>query len=107
MKKLHRQERIFLDGKQLIRIDRERLNEQFTHVGRYAHIDLDQYDACIFSDYNKGTIRPSYFDVPAKAVPAKSRIFVDPKKSNFSVFELKEKSLPHSFINKSLLKSIA
>lgn len=79
-------ERIFLDGKQLIRIDRERLNEQFTHVGRYAHIDLDQYDACIFSDYNKGTIRPSYFDVPAKVVPAKSRIFVDPKKSNFSVF---------------------
>jgi len=28
-------------------------------------------------------------------------------KSNFSIFELKEKSLPHSFINKSLLKSIA
>ena len=28
-------------------------------------------------------------------------------KSNFSIFELKEKSLPHSFINKSSLKSIA
>ena len=28
-------------------------------------------------------------------------------KSNFSIFELKEKSLPHSFINKSALKSIA
>ena len=28
-------------------------------------------------------------------------------KSNFSIFELKEKSLPHSFINKPLLKSIA
>jgi len=28
-------------------------------------------------------------------------------KSNFSIFEVKEKSLPHSFINKSLLKSIA
>ena len=28
-------------------------------------------------------------------------------KSNFSIFELKEKSLPHSFINKSILKSIA
>ncbi len=28
-------------------------------------------------------------------------------KSNFSIFELKEKSLPHSYINKSILKSIA
>ncbi len=28
-------------------------------------------------------------------------------KNNFSIFELKEKSLPHSFINKSALKSIA
>ena len=28
-------------------------------------------------------------------------------KSNFSIFELKEKTLPHSFINKSTLKSIA
>ena len=28
-------------------------------------------------------------------------------KSNFSIFELKEKSLPHTFINKSALKSIA
>ena len=28
-------------------------------------------------------------------------------KSNFSIFEVKEKSLPHSFINKSSLKSIA
>ena len=28
-------------------------------------------------------------------------------KSNFSIFELKEKTLPHSFINKSALKSIA
>ena len=29
------------------------------------------------------------------------------EKSNFSIFEIKEKSLPHTFINKSQLKSIA
>ncbi len=33
------------------------------------------------------------------------KIFED--KSNFSIFELKEKNLPHTFINKSALKSIA
>ena len=33
------------------------------------------------------------------------KVFED--KANFSIFELKEKNLPHTFINKPELKSIA
>ena len=28
-------------------------------------------------------------------------------KNNYTIFEIKEKSLPHTYINKSILKSIA
>ena len=30
-----------------------------------------------------------------------------PKNENFSIIELKEKNIPHSFLNKNILKSIA
>ena len=33
------------------------------------------------------------------------KVFMD--KNNYNIFEIKEKSLPHTYINKSLLKSIA
>ena len=33
------------------------------------------------------------------------QVFSD--KNNYNIFEIKEKSLPHTYINKSLLKSIA
>ena len=33
------------------------------------------------------------------------KVFID--KSNYTIFEIKEKSLPHTYINKSILKSIA
>jgi UDP-3-O-[3-hydroxymyristoyl] N-acetylglucosamine deacetylase len=33
------------------------------------------------------------------------KVFSD--NQNFSIFELKEKNIPHSFINKTALKSIA
>ena len=38
---------------------------------------------------------------------ARERIEVFADKNNYTIFEIKEKSLPHTYIDKTILKSIA
>ncbi len=78
-------ERIFLNDKQLIRLDRDYLSKQFTCIlnSKYLQMDLNQYDACIFSDYKKGTVRVLGPELSNTA----SLVFVDPKESDFSLYK--------------------
>tara|TARA_B100001250_G_scaffold392935_1_gene395212 strand:+ start:19 stop:903 length:885 start_codon:yes stop_codon:yes gene_type:complete len=66
--------RIYSDGKQVARLDREVLIES-THSLQ----DINDYDVCILSDYNKGVIKNAKLDADI--------IIVDPKKDNFSVYK--------------------
>ena len=80
-------ERIFLDGKQQIRIDRDSINSAFTTINRIK-IDFNQYDVCIFSDYNKGAVGAfkRLLTVSNTYLPNAINIHVDPKQSNFSLY---------------------
>lgn len=77
-------ERIFLDGKQQIRIDRDSINNQFS-INNYLKTDFSKYDICIFSDYNKGTV--NNIDISYPNLSTAPKILVDPKKSDFTAYK--------------------
>ena len=79
--------RITMKEIQLARIDRDSIYTQFFSLGKFNNYDLDQYDACIFSDYNKGTIRNLNYDTCPQLANTSSLVFVDPKKSDFSLLK--------------------
>tara|TARA_B110000196_G_scaffold318763_1_gene334892 strand:+ start:201 stop:1106 length:906 start_codon:yes stop_codon:yes gene_type:complete len=69
-------QRIYSDGKQIARIDTEKILDWRFKISEY---NLDNYDACIVSDYNKGVIKDTNIDT--------NILIVDPKKNDFSVYE--------------------
>ena len=66
--------RIYSDGKQVARLDTEVIKEFSNPVH-----NINDYDVCILSDYNKGVIKNAEFDA--------NLIIVDPKKDNFSFYK--------------------
>jgi len=70
--------RIFLDNKQLTRIDREEIIQSFD-ISRFG-IDFTKFDACIISDYNKGVV--NNIDSINNSI-----IVVDPKKKCFDSYK--------------------
>jgi len=71
-------ERIYCNGKQVVRIDNE---EFFEKKCSFMEINFNKYDVIILSDYNKGVLSKSWFKKPKNSL-----VFLDPKKSsiNFS-----------------------
>jgi rfaE bifunctional protein kinase chain/domain len=69
-------QRIYSDGKQIARIDTEKILDWRFKISDY---NLDNYDACVVSDYNKGVIKDTNIDT--------NILIVDPKKNDFSVYE--------------------
>ena len=68
-------QRIYSDGKQVARLDTEKILEWTPQISDYK---LDNYDACIVSDYNKGAANNISLDIDI--------LIVDPKKDNFSEY---------------------
>jgi D-beta-D-heptose 7-phosphate kinase/D-beta-D-heptose 1-phosphate adenosyltransferase len=68
-------QRIYSDGKQVARIDTEKILDWRFKISDYT---LDNYDACIVSDYNKGVIKDTNIDT--------NILIVDPKKDDFSFY---------------------
>lgn len=68
-------QRIYSDGKQVARLDTEKILEWTPQISDY---NLDNYDACIVSDYNKGVVNNISLDIDI--------LIVDPKKDNFSEY---------------------
>ncbi|MDA7641975.1 PfkB family carbohydrate kinase [Candidatus Marinimicrobia bacterium] len=68
-------QRIYSDGKQVARLDTEKILEWSPQISDYK---LDNYDACIVSDYNKGVVSNISLDIDI--------LIVDPKKDNFSEY---------------------
>ena len=68
-------QRIFSNGKQVVRIDKE---DYFDYKLTYPE-DIDQYDACIISDYNKGVFKSCNLE--------NKLIVADPKSENFSKYK--------------------
>ena len=69
-------QRIYSDGKQVARLDTEKILEWTPQI---LDDNLHNYDACIVSDYNKGVIKDTNIDT--------NILIVDPKKNDFSVYE--------------------
>ena len=69
-------QRIYSDGKQVARIDTEKILDWRFKISDYT---LDNYDACIVSDYNKGVIKDTNIDT--------NILIVDPKKEDFSLYK--------------------
>ena len=69
-------QRIYSDGKQVARIDTEKILDWRFKISDYT---LDNYDACIVSDYNKGVIKDTNIDT--------NILIVDPKKDDFSFYK--------------------
>ena len=53
-------QRIYSDGKQVARLDTEKILEWTPQISDY---NLDNYDACIVSDYNKGVVNNISLDI--------------------------------------------
>ena len=68
-------QRIYSDGKQVARLDTEKILEWTPQI---PDCKLDNYDACIVSDYNKGVVSNISLDIDI--------LIVDPKKDNFSEY---------------------
>ena len=68
--------RIYSNGKQVARIDTEKILVWNPKISDY---NLDNYDACIVSDYNKGVVNNISIDIDIS--------IVDPKKDNFSEYK--------------------
>lgn len=68
-------QRIYSDGKQVARLDTEKILEWTPQI---PDCKLDNYDACILSDYNKGVVSNISLDMDI--------LLVDPKKDNFSEY---------------------
>ena len=69
-------QRIYSDGKQVARLDTERILDSSLKILDH---NLDYYDACIVSDYNKGVIKNINIDT--------NILIVDPKKDDFSCYK--------------------
>ena len=69
--------RIYSNGKQIIRIDREKILEW-----EPAKLNFEKYDIVILSDYNKGVLLSNWFDILEAEL-----IVADPKKKNFSFYK--------------------
>ncbi|MDC0917520.1 PfkB family carbohydrate kinase [Candidatus Marinimicrobia bacterium] len=69
-------QRIYSDGKQVARIDTEKILDWRFKISDYT---VDNYDACIVSDYNKGVIKDTNIDT--------NILIVDPKKDDFSFYK--------------------
>jgi len=69
-------QRIYSNGKQVARIDTEKIFDRRFKISDY---DLDNYDVCIVSDYNKGLIKNTNFHT--------NLLIVDPKKEDFSFYK--------------------
>ena len=68
-------QRIYSDGKQVARLDTEEILDWSPKISDY---NIDNYDACIVSDYNKGAASNIKLDIEI--------LIVDPKKDNFSEY---------------------
>jgi D-glycero-beta-D-manno-heptose-7-phosphate kinase len=66
-------QRIYSNGKQVARLDNEELIDWTPQL---SHHNINNYDACILSDYNKGAANNIKFDTDI--------LIVDPKKDDFS-----------------------
>ena len=69
-------QRIYSNGKQVARLDTEKILEWNPKI--YQH-NLYDFDACIISDYNKGVINNANIDT--------NILLVDPKKNDFSLYQ--------------------
>ena len=69
-------QRIYSDGKQVARLDTEKI---FDWNPQILNDNIDIYDACIISDYNKGAVNNICLDIDI--------LIVDPKKDDFSHYK--------------------
>ena len=70
-------QRIYSDGKQVARLDTERIINW--HPSSEIKHDYSNYDVIILSDYNKGVLNHSWFDITSS-----NNVIVDPKKNDFN-----------------------
>tara|TARA_X000000368_G_scaffold264037_1_gene209061 strand:- start:757 stop:1656 length:900 start_codon:yes stop_codon:yes gene_type:complete len=68
-------QRIYSNGKQVARLDTEKILDWSPEISVH---NLDNYDACIVSDYNKGAANNIKLDVEI--------LIIDPKKDDFSKY---------------------
>ena len=73
--------RYFANGKQILRIDREQIDNMWQPVS-IDELQTDKFDVIIMSDYNKGVLNNNWFN----KINSKN-IIVDPKKDNFSFYK--------------------
>lgn len=66
-------QRIYSNGKQVARLDNEKLLDW---TPKLSHYNINNHDSCILSDYNKGAANNIKFDTDI--------LIVDPKKDDFS-----------------------
>ena len=66
-------QRIFSNGKQIVRVDNEELLEKKCS---FMNENFDDFDIIILSDYDKGILTKSWFKKPESSI-----VFLDPKKS--------------------------
>jgi len=81
--------RIVAGQQQIVRVDRENVQPMSSGVAQQLLQKLENlwsnYDACILSDYGKGTLSPEFLDGLRSLQKASPRIVaVDPKHRNFS-----------------------
>jgi rfaE bifunctional protein kinase chain/domain len=69
-------QRIYSNGKQVARLDTEKILDSNLTMSDH---NLDNYDACIVSDYNKGVIKNINIST--------NIVIVDPKKDDFSFYK--------------------
>ena len=69
-------QRIYSNGKQVARLDTEKILEWNPKISEH---NLYDFDACIISDYNKGVIKNVNIDT--------NILIVDPKKDDFSFYQ--------------------
>jgi rfaE bifunctional protein kinase chain/domain len=69
-------QRIYSNGKQVARLDKERIID---FKSDFLSNNINNYDVCILSDYNKGVIK----DITINT----DMVIVDPKKDNFSLYK--------------------
>lgn len=72
-------QRIYSDGKQVARLDTEKIIDEHYFSNIYFSKYLKNQHACIVSDYNKGVIQNANINA--------NIVIVDPKKDNFSLYK--------------------
>tara|TARA_B100000963_G_scaffold31697_2_gene23463 strand:- start:2527 stop:3459 length:933 start_codon:yes stop_codon:yes gene_type:complete len=79
-------QRIYSNGRQVARIDNEKIINNFLLSDFNLHKHLKEKHVCILSDYNKGVIQNANLEHKKQILDAKILI-VDPKKNDFSFYE--------------------